>query len=82
MMVFDGIWHDGSGARPKAGEPKVVREALLMGEGRLLRLPLYVPDCTRLDRQANPVLLFRSIYNCLPIHLFTLSTPSAYTMLI
>lgn len=36
-----------SGGWPKAGEPEVLREAVLMGEHWLLRLSLYAPAAIR-----------------------------------
>jgi hypothetical protein len=49
MVNFDGFGcgHSGEG-QPKAGEPEVVREAVLMGEHRIMRLPLYAAAPTRL----------------------------------
>lgn len=37
-------WVMRSGVAAKAGGPEMVREAVLMGGDRLLRLPLYVPS--------------------------------------
>lgn len=47
LVLLGGIWRGDSGGWPKAGEPEVLREAVLMGEHGLLRLSLYAPAATR-----------------------------------
>lgn len=63
-VYLDGIWRGVSQVGQKRGKPEVLREAVLMGEHRLLRLPLYADAATRLGlgRQAINVYLMSLYY--------------------
>lgn len=72
-------WMVRSGVAAKAGGSEMVREAVLMGEHRLLRLPLYVPSVPALATvQRSHLSIAPGLYFLLPTALRPLSTHADY----